>query len=90
MDTGQDFVPYAILVNNPDGSVSLQLANGGFAGQEPGLYGARHDQDPGGAPQQYQRASLNGSVLTFMPLSPDQDTRFVPMGYLAYVGQVYS
>lgn len=94
MDNGQDFIPSAQLINNADGSVSFLLPNGGFAGQEPGLYGARHDQHDGSSvPQQYQRATLVGSVVTFVPLTPGQDRSgtdmFLPMGYLAYIGQVF-
>lgn len=91
LDTGADFLTYAVLVTNPDGSVSFGLPNGGFAGQEPGDYGKRHDQDPNtGAPQQYQRATLSGNIVTFVPLAPSTaDPTFIPMGYLACIGQVY-
>lgn len=90
MDNGQDFIPQAQLISNSDGSVSFLLPGGGFAGQEPGLYGVRHDQTDGSSvPQQYQRATLAGSVVTFVPLPPEGTDKYLPMGYLAYVGQVF-
>ena len=62
IDTGQPFIADAQLVTNADGSVSFQLPDGKFAGQDPAQYGTRADGD---ATQQYQRAlarRLDGHV----------------------------
>ena len=53
-----------VMVTNADGSVSFQNAHGVFCGVNP-TNGARED----GGNQQYQRATLNGSVVTFFPLA---------------------
>ncbi len=85
LDNGLPFIANATLVQNGDGSVSFDLPNGGFAGQEPNAYGVRHDQDPNtGPPQAYQRATLNGSCVTFVTRPQDE-----PMGYLLAQGQAY-
>lgn len=81
VDTGQPFILDAQIETNGDGSVSFLLPTGQYAGQDPAAYGARVD---GPAKQQYQRATLNGSTVTFLPHP----------GYPAYVyllgaGQVY-
>ena len=67
------------LVTNPDNSVSFQLANGQFAGVNP-VNGARND----GGNQQYQRATLTGSVATFFPLAG-----YPMFSYGVALGQVY-
>jgi hypothetical protein len=85
VDTGLPFIADATLVTNGDGSVSFQLPNGGYAGQEPNAYGVRHDQDPNtGAPQPYQKATVNGSCVTFVTRPQD-----APMGYLLASGTAY-
>lgn len=91
LDNGQPFVAEAVLVTNPDNSVSFQLPNGGYAGQEPNqvgqssTYGVRHDQAPGtGAAQSYQRATLVGSVVTFVTRPQD-----LPCVYLFGTGQAF-
>ncbi len=81
VDTGQPFVAEAALVANSDGSVSFALPDGRYAGQEPNRYGVRHDGD---GPQQYQRATLTGSTVTFVTRPQD-----VPMIYLFGQGSVY-
>jgi hypothetical protein len=81
VDTGEPFIEDAQLVTNADGSVSFQLPDGHFAGQEPGQYGVRADGD---ATQQYQRATLDGSMVTFLP-HPD----YKACAYLLGKGQVY-
>jgi len=66
VDNGLPFIAEAMLEMNADGSVSFLLPNGQYAGQSPdGGYGVRAD---GPDPQQYQRATLNGSAVTFFPL----------------------
>ena len=81
IDTGQPFIADAQLVTNADGSVSFQLPDGKFAGQDPAQYGTRADGD---ATQQYQRASLDGSTVTFLP-HPD----YPAYVYLLGQGTVY-
>lgn len=86
VDTGVAFVANATVVTNSDGSVSFELTDGSFAGQEPDQYGVRHDQAPNtGAPQAYQRATLSGAVATFVTRPGD-----LPCGYLCAQGQAYS
>lgn len=75
------FIADALLVNNSDGSVSFQLANGSYAGQEPNAYGVRNDNPGIGA---YQKATLKGSVVTFVTRAGD-----APMVYCCGVGQAY-
>lgn len=82
VDTGSVFIADATVQANADGSVSLLLPNGQYAGQEPGQYGVRHD---GPNTQQYQRATLNGGTLTFVPLQ-----NFPACVYLIGQGKVYS
>ena len=81
IDNGHPFIADAQLVTNADGSVSFQLPDGKFAGQSPEEYGKREDGD---ATQQYQRASLDGSTVTFLP-HPD----YPAYVYLLGTGQVY-
>lgn len=81
VDTGQPFILSATLVSNADGSVSFQLPDGTFAGQSPdGGYGVRAD----GENSQYQRATLNGSAVTFFPLEG-----YPPYVYLIGQGTIY-
>lgn len=86
VDNGQPFIADAELVTNGDGSVSFALPNAaGWAGQEPNHYGLRHpdqphDQNPGA----YQRATVNGSCVTFVTRPQD-----APMGYLLAQGRAY-
>ena len=81
LDTGAAFVEDAVLETNDDGSVSLRLPTGGYAGQEPGVYGQRHD---GPDKQQYQRATLAGGAITFVPLD-----NYMPCVYAVGSGKVY-
>jgi hypothetical protein len=81
VDDGQPFVESAELVNNQDGSVSFKLPNGHYAGQEPNVYGERNDN---AEPKQYQRATLNGSSVTFLPVEGS-----LPCVYLLGAGTVY-
>lgn len=81
VDNGAVFVADATVQPNSDGSVSLLLPQGGYAGQEPGQYGVRHD---GPNTQQYQRATLSGSTLVFVPLD-----NFAPCVYMIGQGKVY-
>jgi hypothetical protein len=81
LDTGEAFIEDAQLVTNGDGSVSFHLPNGRYAGQDPAQYGVRADGD---ATQQYQRATLAGSMVTFLPL-PD----YPAYVYLLGAGKVY-
>ena len=81
IDNGHPFIADAQLVTNADGSVSFQLPDGKFAGQSPEAYGKREDGD---ATQQYQRATLDGSTVTFLP-HPD----YPAYVYLLGTGQVY-
>lgn len=84
VDTGQPFIPDAELVTNGDGSVSF-LTFGGWAGQEPNVYGLRHPDQPGDqSPGAYQRATLNGSAVTFVTRPQD-----APMVYLCGQGQAF-
>lgn len=84
VDTGLPFVAEATLVQNGDGSVSFQLPEGGFAGQEPNAYGVRHDQHDSDPPKAYQRATVNGSCVTFVTRPQD-----APQGYFLASGQSY-
>lgn len=81
VDNGQPFVADAVLVDNGDGSVSFQLPDGLYAGQEPNQYGVRHD---GPATQAYQRAMLAGSTVTFVTRPQDQ-----PFVYLFGQGKAF-
>jgi hypothetical protein len=81
LDNGEPFIEDAQLVTNTDGSVSFQLPDGKYAGQDPEHYGERADGD---ATQQYQRATLAGSTVTFLP-HPD----YPAYVYLLGTGQVY-
>lgn len=80
IDNNQVFIENATLVTNADGSVSFQLADGTFAGQLPGQYAGRAD----GGNQQYQRATLEGNVVTFVPLDS-----YPPYVYTMGQGKVY-
>jgi hypothetical protein len=80
VDTGEAFIEDAQLVTNADGSVSFQLADGSFAGQDPQEYGERVD----GENKQYQRATVTGSTVTFLP-HPD----YPAYVYLLGAGTVY-
>lgn len=85
VDTGAPFIANATIVTNSDGSVSFELVDGTFAGQYPDIYGQRADQAPNtGAPQAYQRATLNGGIVTFVTRPGD-----LPCGYLCAQGQAY-
>ena len=81
VDNGLPFVASATLVSNSDGSVSFLLPNGQYAGQEPNSYGTRNDS---ATAQQYQRATLVGSTVTFLPLA-----QYPPCVYLYGASQVY-
>jgi hypothetical protein len=81
LDNGEPFIEDAQLVKNADGSVSFQLPDGRYAGQDPAQYAVRADGD---ATQQYQRATLTGSMVTFLPL-PD----YPAYVYLLGAGKVY-
>lgn len=81
VDNGQPFVQSATRVQNSDGSVSYQLPNGQYAGQEPNAYGVRNDNPE---PKQYQRASEIGNVTTFLPVDGS-----LPCVYLVGSGTVY-
>lgn len=81
VDNGQPFVVEATLETNADGSVSFRLPSGQYAGQDPAQYGARVD---GPNTQQYQRATLSGSTVTFLP-----HPEFPPYVYLIGQGTVY-
>lgn len=84
VDTGLPFVADAVLVTNSDGSVSFGTV-GGWAGQEPNVYGLRHPDQPGSEPPgAYQRATLSGSTVTFVTRPQD-----APMVYLFGQGQAY-
>lgn len=86
VDTGQTFVADAVLVKNDDGSVSFQLPNnGGWAGQEPNVYGKRHpDQPANETPGAYQRFTLNGANVVSVTRPQDQ-----PFVYLLGQGQAF-
>ena len=81
VDNGEPFIADAQLITNADGSVSFQLPDGKFAGQDPAEYGVRADGD---ATQQYQRATVNGTQVVFLP-HPDYPARV----YILGTGQVY-
>lgn len=83
LDTGLPFVKDATLFTNADGSVSFHIP-GGWAGQEPNVYGLRHDQVGGDSAQSYQRATLSGNVVTFVTRPQD-----APMIYLIGQGKAY-
>jgi len=84
LDTGLPFIPDAILMTNADGSVSFETA-GGWAGQEPNVYGLRHpDQPISQSPGAYQRATLSGSTVVFVTRPQD-----APMVYLIGQGKAY-
>ncbi len=56
--------------DNGDGTVSLLMPDGTFAYQQPNLYGQfGFDASPSGA---YQRAKLNGQLVTFWTRPQDQ------------------
>jgi hypothetical protein len=80
VDNGDPFIRDAQLVTNADGSVSFLLDDGTYAGQDPQEYGERAD----GENKQYQRATLNGSTVTFLP-HPD----YPAYVYLLGAGTVY-
>jgi hypothetical protein len=80
-DNGLPFVDEAALVTNGDGSVSFALPGGGFAGQEPNVYGGRDDN---AEPKAYQRATLAGSTVTFVTRPQDK-----PQAYLLAQGRAY-
>lgn len=86
IDNGLPFIADAELQQNGDGSVSFSLPNSqGWAGQEPNVYGLRHPNQPiSEAPGSYQRATVNGSCVTFVTRPQD-----APMGYLLAQGKVY-
>lgn len=90
LDNGQPFVLRAMLINNPDGSVSFEnLDNDNlFIGQEPNqvgqpsTYGVRYrDTTDCGS---YQRATLSGNLVTFLTRPQD-----IPCVYLLGQGQAY-
>jgi hypothetical protein len=81
LDNGQPFVDEATLVTNDDGSVSFALPGGGFAGQEPNVYGGRDDN---AEPKAYQRATREGSIVTFVTRPQDR-----PLAYLLAQGRAY-
>lgn len=84
VDTGLSFIPDAELVTNGDGSVSF-LTIGGWAGQEPNVYGLRHPDQPANEPPgAYQRATLVGSTVTFVTRPQD-----APMVYLCGQGRAF-
>ena len=78
---GHPFIADAQMIANADGSVSFLLPDGKFAGQDPQEYGKRADGD---ATQQYQRATVSGSQVVFLP-HPD----YPAYVYLLGTGQVY-
>jgi hypothetical protein len=80
LDNGEPFIEDAQPITNADGSVSFQLPDGSFAGQDPAEYGARAD----GENKQYQRATVTGSTVTFLP-HPD----YPAYVYLLGAGKVY-
>lgn len=93
VDTGQPFIADAVVLNNPDGSVSFQLPNnGGWAGQaatnDPNVnvYGVRHqpDQPANETPGAYQRATLDGKQVVFVTRPQDR-----PMVYIIGSGKAY-
>ena len=88
VDTGLPFITRATLITNADGSVSFQLDNGNFAGQEPWLvgqpstYGLRYPDGP--TCGSYQRASLSGNAVTFLTRPQDN-----PCTYLLGAGMAF-
>jgi hypothetical protein len=54
------FIVATKVVNNSDGSVSFELSDGRFAGQEPNVYGVRNDNAGIGA---YQKFTLSGNLV---------------------------
>jgi hypothetical protein len=80
-DNWQPFILEATIEPNADGSVSFKLPTGEYAGQDPTAYGVRAD---GPATQQYQRATMEGSVVTFLP-HPDYPAYVYVIGQ----GKVY-
>lgn len=81
VDSGLPFVDSCTRVQNSDGSVSYQLPNGQFAGQEPNAYGVRNDNAEA---KQYQRATESGNTTTFLPVDGS-----LPCVYLIGSSQVY-
>jgi hypothetical protein len=81
LDNGEPFIEDAQLITNSDGSVSFRLPDGKYAGQDPAEYGERADGD---ATQQYQRATVAGTMVTFLP-HPD----YPAYVYLLGAGKVY-
>lgn len=88
LDTGLPFIASAQLVTNADdGSVSFQLTDGTYAGQNPTAYGLRAD---GPDRQQYQRARMNGNnAVVFYPLADGNRASYPPYAYALFTGQVY-
>lgn len=84
VDNGQPFVARASMIPNGDGSVSFQLDDQGWVGQEPNQYGVRHDQHDGEPPKAYQRATVTGTTAVFLTRPQD-----VPMVYLLGLGKAY-
>lgn len=84
VDTGLPFVADATMVTNADGSVSFQTPDGHWAGQEPNIYGQRHDQPVNETPGVYQRATVDGHSATFVTRPQD-----APMGYTLFAGKAY-
>jgi len=85
VDTGAVFILDAEPVTNSDGSTSFRLPSGKWAGQEPMQYGVRHQDQPGDqAPGVYQRATVSGSIATFVTRPQDP-----PAAYLYAVGRAY-
>ncbi len=82
VDNGLPFI--ATLQKNDDGSVSFATPNGQWAGQEPNVYGLRHDQPGNETPAAYQRFTLNGN--TVVSVTRPQD---LPFPYLFAEGKAY-
>jgi hypothetical protein len=80
VDDGEPFIESAQLITNGDGSVSFLLDSGEYAGQDPEHYGERVD----GENKQYQRATVSGNTVTFLP-HPD----YPAYVYLFGAGKVY-
>lgn len=80
-DPQHAFIEDAELVSNGDGSVSFKLPSGSYAGQEPNAYGVRNDNAGIGA---YQKATLTGTVVTFVPRPGD-----LPCVYVCGLGRSY-
>lgn len=66
------FIIAVSIVNNDDGSISLFLPNGQYAGQEPNAYGVRNDNSGIGA---YQKFTRQGALL--ISITRPGDTMFV-------------